>query len=289
MKISPLKFIIALLLITLCSFAIYHKHLKHQVSNSNLVIDNIHPGITIPDHFLGLSYEVTSLTDTLYYRANHVKFKKLLTNLGDGVLRLNGYYGNFVPWSSHKRTALMTKGNNYYLTDSIATSDIDSLFSFIRPTNWKVILGIQLLNNYPERSFSEINYAWAKGKDVMMDFEIGNEPEGLFKSNFTKYYNQLLPHIQLIKNKLPQAPLCGPASVHPELFLAPFVDAAYNKVNLITYHEYPVSEDHVTDNISQLLNNKCINKSDNTSRYINSITTAKHIPYRISGMQQFWR
>ena len=267
--------------------AIKQKDLQQQDVTVNISVDDLRPGITIPPNFLGLSYEVTSLTDTVYFKASHLKFKTLMTNLGSGVLRLNGYYGNFVPWSSHERTALMTKGNKYYLTDSIATSDLDSLFAFIRPTKWKLMLGVQLLNSYPARSLSEVNYAWSRGKDVIMGFEIGNEPEGLFKSNFANYYSQLLPHIQLIRSKLPQVPLCGPASVHPELFLAPFVNAAYNQVNLITYHEYPVGEDHVTNNIGQLLANKTIEKSNKTAQFINSLTESRHLPYRIGECNSF--
>lgn len=280
------------MMIALCSFTVYfhkgysnnsNKSLVNKRKNSTitLTVDELHPGIKIPDDFLGLSYEVTALTDTVFFKSNHVRFKNLMTGLGDGIVRLNGYYVSFVPWSGHKRTALMDKGRDNYLTDSITMTDLDSLFTFIRPTNWKVILGIQFPNSYPDRTYSEIHYAWLKGKDVIKAFEIGNESESLFKGNFSVYYNQLLPNIQVIKDRLPEAPLCGPATVHPDLTVGPFLKVAYDKVNFITYHTYPVGEDHVANNLSQLLDNKNIVAVAHTSHMVDSLCKEKNIRYRI--------
>ncbi|TWJ04627.1 glycosyl hydrolase family 79 [Mucilaginibacter frigoritolerans] len=294
MKSLTVKSLLALILIGLCSFTIYlskkpvKKHYdegvnKNQSLNINIKIDDLHPGIQIPNDFLGLSYEITSLTDSVYFRSNHVKFKNLMAGLGNGVLRLNGYYGNFVPWGNHERNAIMSKGSNYYLTDSIATSDLDSVFAFVRPIGWKVILGIQLPHSTPERTHDEVSYAWRKGSDVIKAFEIGNEPEGLYKSNFANYYNDLSPHISIIKNKLPpNVPICGPASVHPDLFIAPFINKFYNRVSFITYHDYPVGENNVKNNVGQLLGNNAVITAYNKSHFVDSLSRIKNVKYRIS-------
>src|ERR1700712_1899178 len=116
--------------------------LSRQNAIININVNNQTSGIKIADDFLGLSYEITTLSDTVLFKQNHTKFLNLINNLGGGVMRLNGYYTNFVRWGNHKRTLMMTKGSASYLTDSVATSDLDTLFSFMRRTKWKVILGV---------------------------------------------------------------------------------------------------------------------------------------------------
>src|ERR1700748_3321450 len=106
MKSLTVKSLLALMLIGLCSFTIYLSKTtgkkydggggKNLSSTIDIKIDDTRPGIKIPNDFLGLSYELTSITDTFFFRSNHVKFKNLMIGLGPGVLRLNGYYGNFI-------------------------------------------------------------------------------------------------------------------------------------------------------------------------------------------------
>jgi hypothetical protein len=171
MKSLTVKSLLALILIGLCSFTIYlsKKPVKKHHSgggngnlSSNIIIkvDNLHPGIKIPDNFLGLSYEVNNLTDTVFFKSSHVKYRNLISGLGNGILRLNGYYVNLVPWSPHKRTLQMTKAYKSIETDTLASSDLDTLFSFIRPTKWKVILGVNLSKGNPDLTYSEVSYAW---------------------------------------------------------------------------------------------------------------------------------
>jgi hypothetical protein len=248
----------------------------------NASINNLKPGATIPKDFLGYSYEVTSLTDTVYFRNNHYILKNLLTNLGTGVIRINGYYTTFIPWANHKRYAAMNKPNHTYLTDSITTSDLDTLFSFARATKWKVMLGINSLKSNPRATFSEVSYAWSKGKDVLYSFEMGNEPEGAFKSKFSDYSSAVNPHYSMIKSNSSNIPLCGPASLYPNLFLKDFLRSSSNEVKFVTVHEYPVGEEKVPNSVYQLLANKCAIKADQFSNLVDSLSKTRNLRYRIS-------
>jgi hypothetical protein len=263
---------------------------KKSASTIVVTIDDKTLGAGIPGDFLGLSYEMPSMTDTVYFRSNHSKYRNLIGNLGrGGVLRLNGYYGNFVQWSNHPRTPQMTKGNNYYLTDTVAASDLDTLFSFIRPTGWKIILGINTNKSTPALALSEVNYAMSNGKDVILGLELGNEPDGLFKSNYDDFRNAVvLPYYSFVRTSSPDAPVVGPASLHPDLFVKYFLRQDYDKVRFLTVHEYPVGDfPKVPENLSQLLDEKYAQRALDMDRAIDSMCREKHMRYRIDECNNF--
>jgi hypothetical protein len=253
-----------------------------QNVNINVHIDNTTAGIRIPDDFLGLDFEMPFLTDTTIFKTSNTVYLNLMNALGHGIMRVSGYYTNFIPWSNHKRTPLMSKGRLNYLTDSIATTDIDSLFAFIRKTKWKIILGVNETRSTPQRTYSEINYAWSHGKDVISAFEMGNEPDGLFAGSFAKYYQDLLPHYTIIEQNLPGVPFCGPATVHPlDQLFKDFMNTAAGHLKYITIHDYSVGDSRIPDNLNQLLDNKAIEKSDNFFSYVNKLVSSKGMRYRV--------
>ncbi|HEY4111796.1 glycosyl hydrolase family 79 C-terminal domain-containing protein [Puia sp.] len=253
----------------------------------SVTVDDTRPGAVIPADFLGLSYEITALTDTVYFRWRQARLRNLINNLGEGTLRLNGYYGNFVPWTSRTRTLAMTKGNNNYQTDTVASSDLDSLFAFMRTTKWKVILGVNAYHSSPAAALAELQYAWAKGKDVIRAFEIGNEPDGLYKSNYDEYRKVAMPYFELLKKELPDAPVCGPASLHPELFIKDFIRQDADKVNFITVHEYPVGDSKTPESVYQLLDDKYARRAADFSRAVDSMCRQRNVRYRIGECNSF--
>jgi hypothetical protein len=181
----------------------------------------------------------------------------------------------------------MSKGNNNYQTDTVSSSDLDSLFSFLRTTRWKAILGVNAYRSSPAAALAELQYAWAKGKDVIKAFEIGNEPDGLYKSNYDEYRKVAMGYFDLLKKDLPDAPLCGPASLHPELFIKDFIRQDADKVNFITVHEYPVGDSKTPETVYQLLDDKYARRAEDFSRAVDSMCRQKNIRYRIGECNNF--
>jgi hypothetical protein len=288
-----MKLILALSIFFSCAMILFNNHRKEVSKNSNdkaiIVVNDLKPGIKIPDDFLGLSYEVPVLTDTSYFKSSHTKFKNLINNLGEGVLRLNGYFGNFEPWGNHPRTALMTKANINYLTDTLATSDLDSLFAFMRATKWKVILGLNDYKSTKPLMISEVRYALSKGSDVILALEVGNEPDGFFKGNYQAFRKTQLPWYDTLKDTFPGIQICGPASVHPEAtgFIIPFIRYDSDKVNFITVHEYSVGDSRIKETVPQLLDEKYITRAYKFSHDIDSMVQLKHTRYRIDECNNF--
>ncbi|MDB5159087.1 MAG: putative glycosyl hydrolase [Mucilaginibacter sp.] len=259
----------------------FNQSLPQQSVEVKISVDNTATGIKIPDYFLGLSYEIMAVTDTVDFKTNHTKFINLMNGLGKGTLRLNGYYINYVQWSNQKRRASMEKNRLVYTADTLTTSDLDSLFSFVRKTKWNLILGINHTRSNPNLTNSEINYAWSKGKDIISAFEIGNEPESIFKSNFSTYYQSILPHYQNINKTISAVPLCGPATDHPiEPFFKEYMNSdLVNRLKYITIHDYPITEHPET--IYQLLDEKWMEKSNNAFGIVDGLAKARNIRYRV--------
>jgi hypothetical protein len=260
-----------------------------KVTNSDfvVVVNDASPGAAIPDDFLGFSYETGALTDTLIFGYDHIKYLNLLNNLGKGVIRINGFYANWVGWVKHPRTPALIQTSKFYKTDTIATSDLDSMFTFIRRSNFKVIIGINTYTSTPAIALSEISYAWSKAKDVIQAFELGNEPDGLYKADYDLYRRTIIPYYTLIKSRIPSAPLIGPASVHPEHFGLQFIQQDADKAVFATIHEYPVGETGVPDNVYQLLDNKYIQKGHAQSHMIDTCSQRHNIRYRIAECNNF--
>jgi hypothetical protein len=281
------KVISVLALFTLCLHNV-HNEAKPEVSNFTIQVDDTRPGPAIPDDFLGFSYEPSSLTDTVNFRTSRTKYLNLLNNLGRSTIRINGYYANWEGWVDHPRTPALVQTSKSYKTDTIASSDLDSLFAFIRKTNYKIILGINTYTSTPAIALSEISYAWSKGKDIIQAFELSNEPDGLYNSDYALYRKHILPFYDLIRHSLPSVPLVGCASVHPEHFGQYFVQQDADKVLYTTIHAYPVGQTGVKNNIGQLLDEKYIKIGHSFYCHtMDTCTQRQHIRYRIDECNNF--
>ena len=241
------------------------------------------PQLKIPDNFLGLSYEADALTDTLFFKKNHKALINLMNGLGKGIIRLGGYYVDNHYWSGHRR--------NNMNRDSIATSDIDSLISFVHNTNWKIILGLNFVK--PEHNLEEANYVWSHGRDVISTFEIGNEPETyhkLFRPNSYStqdYIKEFVGESNILLNNLKGIPIAGPATSLPDNYIEPFISANPG-IKLITAHLYPCGESKTPGSIYKLLDNKYIDQTNEICKKLNSETSLHGDVYRISECNNFY-
>jgi hypothetical protein len=242
---------------------------------TNISINTAQPGVKIPSNFLGFSYEITALLDTVYFKSSHTKFKNLLDGLGSGIIRLGGYYVNNHYWTNRPRTALTGP-------DSIATSDMDSMINFMRQTNWKVILNLNLANSTPAINTSEAKYAWLNGRDVITAFEYGNEPEAIWNvKDYDKYKAVFVANYNHVKSNLGNVPICGPASLYPMFFVDKFTRDGKNKVNFITTHLYSVGEANKPHSVYELLDDKYLKKVHDFSKQVDSIVSKENLTYRI--------
>ncbi len=188
----------------------------------NISVDTAAPGYRIPEDFLGLSYESPTVAQG-QFSVNNTVLMNMVKNLGSGVLRFGGNWGEGTYWS---RTGENFSGVTPRAVAVIKPGDLDSLFSFAHDVGWKVILGMNLAHYDPGMAADEAAYATeasATNGDPLLAFAIGNEPSFYQDKNpnfnilerpanytYGDYIKEYDGYKSAIREKVPNAPLAGP-------------------------------------------------------------------------------
>ena len=200
---------------------------------------------TIPENFLGLSYEKSAVTEN-HFRPDNLVLVNLHKNLGSGVLRFGGNKVELTQWSREAPKEKPAKGV-YVAT----CADMDKFYAFIKAIDWKVIHAVNLASNKPELFSDEINYAVKIGGNSIMGFEIGNEPDHYDKDTkklrekgyaYPQYKSELEKAHEVILKQNPGINLIGPAVTSGGFkFYEPCLTDFKKKLSLATSHFYPTS------------------------------------------------
>jgi len=187
------------------------------------------PGSTIPEDFLGLSFETSSVLpkpDGRYlFRPDNSRLIRLFQTLGIKSLRIGG---NTADRSNVKIPA---------------GADFDNLFSFASRAGVQVIYTLRLKDSSAGEAANTARYLVGRHKEGLDCLAIGNEPDKYF-SDYSAYRGQLekfmdaivaLPHASGIK-------FCGPATTpaKPEWARGLANDPTLSgRMRWITQHAYP--------------------------------------------------
>jgi hypothetical protein len=132
---------------------------------------------TIPDYFLGLSYEKGDFVSESLFTGANTSLAGLFNRLGNGVLSLGGNSLDKTLWTPEGC------GNT---AGQVSPVDVDDLAAFIALTNWKVLYGVNLGTSTPALAAAEVAYVQSKLGDVLIGFGIGNEPDEYSLSYFPR-------------------------------------------------------------------------------------------------------
>jgi hypothetical protein len=200
-------------------------------------------GPAVPADFMGLSFEPPTIATPQFSPTNEVLLR-LIRNLGGGVLRFGGNHVEETFWSRRD-------GETFPKAKAVLRpADLDRLFAFSRQAGWPVILGLNLGASVPEMAADEAAYALEAGREQLIAFEIGNEPE-LYRKNGTRqpdyayddYRRELDLYRKALHARMPRVPLCGPAHASNFGWLTNFLNDAKPDVVLASRHHYPMSAD----------------------------------------------
>jgi len=292
-KITPLYSTKTLLLLSIlflgsCKKTTFQQPINQlpdaQGTTVQLQIDTQHPGYAIAPDYLGLSFEMSAITDSTYFNTTNASFVQLIKNLGTGIFRIGGNSVDKTFWANSSRTPAMPK-------DSIATSDIDRFSSFINAIQWKVIFGLNCGGNFnPSIAASEVTYVNNSLPNMTQSFEVGNEADIYPRNGFrTRSYtvndfnNEWEQYYQAVKAVAPSVSFSGGAFGHDQNWLKSFVSQESSKINLATIHFYqtgPGTNPAIT--INSLLSQHADSVIDNFGNAIQSIATNVQLPYRIT-------
>ena len=210
-----------------------------------LTPDTKNPGITIPEDFSGLSFEVSILlpneNGVHYFRPDNLPLINLFHTLGIKNLRIGG--------NTSDRDVRKLPGE----------ADFDSLFAFAKAAGVKVIYCLRLHNGDAQEDAKTAQYIMDHYAPLVDCFSIGQEPSAYpvekrdtrattermgaanEKYRYENYREDWKKFADTIIAKVPGVKFCGP-SVHNNAdwarrFITDFGKG--NHVTLITEHLYP--------------------------------------------------
>ena len=140
-------------------------------------------GPSMPEDYVGLSYEVQQLLDPTFFSAQNIGLIREFKTLSPrGVLRLGGNTSEFEWWKpapdaqepEHPQTREVAgepKAQYYPVT----AEAVGKLAAFLQATGWTCLYGIGMGTNTPERAAMEAEYVAKTLGDRLQYFQIGNE------------------------------------------------------------------------------------------------------------------
>lgn len=248
------------------------------------------PGVSIPNNFVGLSFETGSLTSSTGFPATNPVFRQMVSQIGPGVARFGGNsVDQLAGWVRGQRTSSTP-------TSVLTSSDVDPVFAWARAVDWRVLFSVNLGKGDPTSDADEANYVYGTASDVLLGLEIGNEPDlyhsnGLRPSTYTEsdYLSEWQTFANAIQAETPAAQLTGPAAAGSiTTWTSSFAQQEGSRIILLTQHLYPLAPTSVNPNASNaasipnLLSSSIRTTEDNDGAELQQIASSAKIPWRMA-------
>lgn len=233
----------------------------------------------LPDYFLGLSYEKGDFVTELLFTWENQQLAGLFNRLGNGVLRIGGNSVDATVWNPYGQ------GNT---AGEVAPADVDNLADFMAKTNWKLLYGLNLATSTPELAAAEAAYVQFVLGDVLLGFEIGNEPDEYGLSYFPKGWSLAAFEARweqfrsAIVAESPAAVIAGPSTAgNVTTWAAPFaMGPAGGQIAVLTQHYYRGNGHSVNATVANLVSTDKAIVADCVA--LKSAVAGVNIPFRFT-------
>ncbi len=210
--------------------------------------------VTIPEDFIGLSYESGQLADPGFFSAENMELVALFRTLSpSGVLRLGGNLSEFTRWSGSESTSSGSPresvgpdtGVRELRSYTVTPRAVRNLNEFLEATNWRCIYGLNLAGGTVEQALAEgASVANSLGPRLHC-VQFGNEPD-LFKHrddsgrpwSFEEYCAKWTSFRAAFRRKLPKVLVAGPDTSNVWEWFRQFADQKTRDVSFLTSHYY---------------------------------------------------
>jgi hypothetical protein len=190
--------------------------------------------------FVGLSYEISSVTRAGLMNANNHLLIQLIRTLGaHGVIRIGGNTSDYAHFAASGPPVSSGYGT---VVNEAALSDFGA---FLTATGWKLIWGLDLGRGSEAEAIDEARSVLRVAADRLLAFEIGNEPDlfVLAKHRKPEYsYDDWLAEYRhykgLLRAPFPRMPLAGPDAAWATDWVTRFASDEGSDVVLLTHHYY---------------------------------------------------
>jgi hypothetical protein len=190
-------------------------------------------GHLLPAAFVGLAMEDWTLTK---HQFAHSNLRRYLLALGPrGLLRIGGNSQDRSFWTSrHERPPRWSQG-------TATPTSLRELAAVLQGTNWRVILGVNLLHFDPARAGDEARSAARILGTKLAAIGIDNEPDryGISEASYLREFQR---YTQALRAAVPGVGIAGPdTSSSGRGWLHRFAgqQAQAHEITLLTSHNYP--------------------------------------------------
>lgn len=207
-----------------------------------IVINTHNKSGVIPNDFLGLGYEISSVSTPGLLSARNHAYVKLVRALGpSGVIRIGGITADYASYKPAAQSVSSPKAS------IVNRANLADLASFLKATNWKLIWNLNLGTGSLEDAVTEAEAVAKEIKQNLLAFEIGNEPD-LFNRGSSAHrpasygYPDWLAEYRrfkaAVRAKLPNAALAGPDAASDTEWVTRFAADESSDLKLLTHHYY---------------------------------------------------
>jgi hypothetical protein len=209
----------------------------------DIKIDRRKPRRRIPDDFIGLGYEISSVAIADLLSDKNGANVELVRQLGgNGVIRIGGITSDSASFAPNAVASAAPKATK------INAENLRELRAFLDATGWKLIWGLNLGDRNTANAVEEAAAVTAAMNDKLVAFEIGNEPDGFAGQEFGAHRPQSYSYEDFLKEyrdykaairaKLPDAPFAGPDASWATSWVSRFAADEGNDLKLLTRHYY---------------------------------------------------
>ena len=246
--------------------------------------DASEPGPTVPQDFLGLSFEVGSLNRIAAY-SSEGDLVAMLRSLGVGVLRFGGVTADEqVAWTD------AVSARPPWAWGVLEPGNLTQLGRLAAASGWGVILTLGLGHYDPQAAAREAAVAKAALGNSLEAIEIGNEPESYARHGLRpmpwapeQYNEEVLAYRTAIEALAPGIPLAGPDSSGSSSYERwGLSEAIYQRPALLTGHHYPMGcAEHPAPTITRLLSGHVRALEERSLRRYVFIGRETEVPFRL--------
>jgi hypothetical protein len=223
--------------------------------SGTLTIDESATLATIPQDFIGLSYESAQLANPAFFSAENTALIALFRELSDwGVLRLGGGTSEFTAFTTEEApdsapfdavgpdTSKNVRGDT-----PIALASLHNLRAFLDAANWRCLYGLNLGRGPVTRAAEEAFHAQSILGPRLIAFQLGNEPDAWRNRyrpatwSYADYWKEWSAAHAAIVARVPQAKFAGPDVSNKMAYVTGFAEDVKHTapdVVLLTSHYY---------------------------------------------------
>lgn len=240
----------------------------------------------IPVDFMGLGYEISSVSTTGLLSATNRTYVQLVRTLGaKGVLRIGGNTSDYSSFAPQGQDVSSPKSS------VVNEADLKNLATFLEATGWQLLWGLNLGKGSEQDAVAEAAAVSAVAGTRLLAFEIGNEPD-LFSHqghrpqgySYEDYLKDYRRYKTVIRAKLPHAPFAGPDAAAMNDWVTRFATDEGGDLKLLTHHYYREGQ-NPTSSLAKLLNQD--QKLDAMLAMMQQASKIANIPYRICETNSF--